>query len=374
MSGTVISRLLVCLLCASAAIEAAEDDAKAKQWFMRFHYQPAWILPTTEFFEGRNETGSPIGPGTAFKLELGWQTDGSADWERRYRLPAFGLGAYRASFRNGDELGAPAAVYGWLSWPVFSLSERVELTAELGLGAAFGFRPFDPESNPFNDAVSTRATFYADAGVALRIALAREWALELGGTFTHFSNGGMGDPNDALNTLSPRVGIRYGRRPDQPSGVLPPFAKFWVLSLSGGSGFKNVNVASPKDPPERRNFGVGAVSVELGRRLYSLGALGGGVDVTYDGSRDVPGGSETWAVGLFGGYRQVIGPVSIPLQIGYDMGRGGGDQAIPALYQKIGLDLHVTDRLYIGLVTRFFDFSRADFVTWVVGYDVSRWF
>ena len=370
-----LSRLLACLLCTPAVLGAAEDETNAPSWLLRFHYQPARILPTTAFFEGRNETGSPIGPGTAFKIELGWQTDGSADWERRYRLPAFGIGAYKASFRNGDELGAPAAVYGWFSWPVVSLSERVEVTAEIGLGAAFGFRPFDPESNPFNDAVSTRATFYSDVGLGLRIALARLWDLELGGSFTHFSNGGTGDPNDALNTLSPRVGLRYGRRPKRPSGALPPFERFWVLSLAGGGGWKNVNVAAPEDPPERRNFGVGAVSVELGRRLYSLGALGGGVDVTYDGSREVPGGSEKRAVvGLFGGYRHVIGRFSIPLQIGYDLGRGAGDARVPALYQKIGVDLHVTDRLYVGLVTRFFDFSRADFVTWIVGYDVSRWY
>jgi hypothetical protein len=256
------------------------------------------------------------------------------------------------------------------------VSKKLDVTTDWSFGAAFNWNPFDPESNPANDAVSTRATFFTELGLFARYALTPRFDLMAGGMFTHFSNGGTGDPNKAVNTLSPVVRVGYHFQKDRPRYVrreLPELEPFWEMSVSGGAGWKNVALDEG-----REDFGVFAATFELGRHVYSMGKLVGGADWIYDDSVDAGlddvSSSDKLALGLFGGYEQIIGRFSVPLGIGYYVARGGEGERIPSLYQKLGLRDHVTDRLFVGLETRFFDFRQADFVEWTLGYDFRRWF
>ncbi len=354
--------------------EPAEEEKKSRL-FLLLAYQPGWVAATSDFLAGHNEAGEPIERVQAFKVELGWQTDGTKDWEQRYRLPAFGIGVYKASFENGEELGAPVALYGWFTWPMFNVSRKLDVTTELSLGAAFNWNPFDPEVNPANDAVSTRVTFFAEWGLLARYALTPRLDLMAGGMFTHFSNGGTGFPNLGVNALTPVVRVGYHFQNDRPRFVrreLPPFEPFWEMTLAGGAGWKKVAL---EEGPE--DFGVFAATFELSRHVHSMGKLVGGADWTYDDSAnaglDHVSSSDRMAVGLFGGYEHLIGRFSIPVSVGYYVARGREDDRLPALYQKIGLKYHVTDRLFVGLKTRFYNFTKADFVKWTLGYDFRRW-
>jgi len=353
--------------------ESAEEEKKSSL-FLRLAYQPGWVAATSDFLAGHNEAGEPIERVQAFKVELGWQTDGTKDWEQRYRLPALGIGVYNASFKNGEELGAPVALYGWFTWPMFNVSRKLDVTTELSLGAAFNWNPFDSEVNPANDAVSTRVTFFAEWGLLARYALTPRLDLMAGGMFTHFSNGGTGFPNLGVNALTPVVRVGYHFQNGRPRFVpreLPPLEPFWEMTLAGGAGWKKVALeAGPED------FGVFAATFELGRHVHSMGKLVVGADWMYDDSAnadlDDALSSDKMAFGLFGGYEHLIGRFSIPFSVGYYVARGREDDRIPALYQKIGLKYHVTDRLFVGLKTRFYDFSKADFVEWTLGYDFRR--
>ncbi|MEE8192832.1 MAG: hypothetical protein V3T74_08815, partial [Gemmatimonadales bacterium] len=102
--------------------EEPADEEKKNPLLLRLAYQSGWVAPTSDFLAGQNQAGEPIERIQAFRVELGWQTDGAKDWEQRYRLPAFGLGVYKASFGNGAELGAPVALYGWFTWSLFNVT------------------------------------------------------------------------------------------------------------------------------------------------------------------------------------------------------------------------------------------------------------
>ena len=356
--------------------EEPADEEKKNPLFLRLAYQSGWVASTSDFLARQNQAGEPIERIQAFKVELGWQTDGAKDWEQRYRLPAFGLGVYKASFENGAELGAPVALYGWFTWSLFNVTRKLDVTTDLSLGAALNWNPFDPETNPANDAVSTRVTFFTEWGLLARYALTPRLDLMAGGMLTHFSNGGAGFPNLGVNALTPVVRIGYHFRSDRPRYVpreLPPFEPFWEMTLAGGAGRKRVALEEGSE-----DFGVFAATVELSRHVYSMGKLVGGADWTYDDSAnagfDEISSSDKLAVGLFGGYEHRIARFSIPFSLGYYVARGRDDDRVPAFYQKIGLKYHVTDRLFIGFGTRFHGFSKADFVEWTLGYDIRRWF
>ena len=210
--------------------EEPADEEEKKRLFLRLAYQPGWVATTSDFLAGHNQADEPIERIHAFKVELGWQTDGTKDWEQRYRNPALGIGVYKANFENGEELGAPVALYGWLSWPIFNVSRKLDVTTDLSLGAAFNWNPFDPEQNPANDAVSTRVTFFAEWGLLARYALTPRLDLIAGGAFTHFSNGGTGFPNLGVSALTPIVRVDYHFQNDRPRYVpreLPPFKPLW---------------------------------------------------------------------------------------------------------------------------------------------------
>lgn len=388
-SRTPLAAAIALSLGLSAPAAAQEEDAEERNpWFVRGSYLPGIVLSTTRFVEADNEAGLPIDRAQAFKLELGWQTNGDSDWERRYRLPSMGVGFQRTEFRNGSELGSPSALYGWFSWPFASLGERVELTSDINFGAAFGWTPFDLETNPFNDAITTSVTFYTEWGFFTRIALSERLSLRAGGAFTHYSNGGTGDPNGAVNIVSPVVGLRYdfarsrlGRSELAPTAPVPGY---WELSVLGGGGFKSIDLARgnldmEEGRRELRRFGAGGVSFELSRRVHAMSKLGGGVDAIYDGSANATlqedaavSSSDKLAFGLYAGYEQVIQRFSIPVQIGYYVARGREDERVPALYQKIGFKLDLGSRVFAGLDARFFDFSRADFVRVIVGLRLGR--
>ena len=363
----------------------AEEEEAWSPWFFRFAYEPSFVLQSNDFVQGENLGGAPIDRAQAFKVELGWQTDGTSDWAQRYRLPALGVGVYGASFRNGDELGTPVAVYGWYSWPWATLGDRLELTNDFGLGAAFGWNRFDPEGNPFNRAISTSVTFYTEWGLYLRYALTDRMDFTAGAVFHHFSNGGTGDPNAAINMLAPHLGLRYDLAPGRPRYTpreLPEARPAWELSAFGGNGAKTVDLGVPDEeggeaPYDPQRFGVAAFSVDLHRVVHPMFRVGGGVDVIYDGSANAglseePTSSDKTAVGLFGGYEHAIGRFSIPVQVGYYVWRGRDDERLPSFYQKLGFQYDLTSRIFAGMNVRFYDFSRADFFTWTIGFRWTR--
>ena len=89
------------------------------------------------------------------------------------------------------------------------------------------------------------ATVYIDWGFYFRYALTEQLDLYAGGTFTHFSNGRLNEPNLGLNTIGPLVSLRYNNwqtRPVYEKRALPPFEGFWRLVVAGSAGSKGVFV------------------------------------------------------------------------------------------------------------------------------------
>lgn len=368
--------VLLTLTPTSFSEPVSENEKESFPWVLRGAYQPSSVHQTSLFLVEGPVVGGAIDQAQAFKLELGWQVDGGEPWHQSYRLPAMGVGIYHATFRNGERLGSPTAIYGWFSWPWLSLGERVELTTDFGFGAAFGWNARSAESNPLNDVISTPVSFYTEVGVYLRYKLGAPVSLYAGGTFTHFSNGGTGDPNGAINAVSPRVGIRYdfGTTRRVVQADRPSVRRHWALSVGGGGGFKNVNLgdASSASTDFRRNFGMGVVSLDLQRRVRPTSQIGGGFDLVFDGSAGTRAEATSEpgdvTVAVYVGYEQVIHRFRIPIQLGYYLRQGERAGNRPAAYQKLGWSFDLSRRTYVRFDVRFYDLSQADFVTWTLGY------
>jgi hypothetical protein len=253
----VVALLAVLQVPALAGDEGQDSNEEdPHRYFFRIAAAPAWALPSG-FIRGENAAGEPIGWSPAFRAELGWQTDGSTEWQRAYNYPALGVGFYVADY--GDELGSPMAAYMFYSWP-FANGNRWSLTTDWALGMAWNFEPFDREDNPFNNLVGAKATVYFDMGLYFRYLLTNEFAVYAGAAFTHFSTGQVHEPNKGLNTVSPLVSLRYdfGSTRARNTEPLPPFEKrlHRVVAFAVGSKEIDVDTDSPEleGTDRRRRF------------------------------------------------------------------------------------------------------------------------
>ena len=357
--------------------EGDQHEDERFPWVLRVGYQTSRVDETTSFLASSPELGGAIDRAQTFAVELGWQVDGSESWHHSYRLPAMGVGVARTAFGNGERLGSPTSIYGWFSWPVVPLGKRATLTTDFGFGAAFQWNERDPSNNPLNDVVTTPVTFYTEVGLYLRYQLTRAVSVYGGGTFSHFSNGGTGDPNGAVNALSSRFGMSVGlgtprRRPAKTDRARSARLG-WELSGSVGGGFKNINLGDGATAltDRRQNFGVTAVGIDVQRRVHSMSALGGGIDLVYDGSAGAHPEHATdigdTLIGIYGGYEHVIHRFRIPMQLGAYLRQGRRAGSRPGFYQKLGWSFDVTERTFVRFDVRFFDFSKADFVSWTFG-------
>lgn len=324
-------------------------------------------------------------------VEVGWQADGTRAWHHAYGLPSYGIGFSGGRFDDGGELGRPLAVYGFFSWPFAQPRERLQLTADVGVGLAWNWRPFDPQANPYNTAIGSATTYQLDLGLYLRYLANPRVSLYAGVDATHWSNGGARQPNGGLNAVGPKVGLRLNASPQplrSPSGTLPPFTPAWALVVGlagGGKGVTGTTTSALPGPERLGRFGAASATVDMQRHFYRYGRLAAGADVTYDGSTgsrvDLVDGervatrvgmSQRFAMGLYGGYEHVIHRLGVIAQAGYQVWRAYGHPGRPRFYQRYGLRYYLSERLWTTMAVRVDRRGRSDFIEFGGGYRL-RW-
>jgi hypothetical protein len=158
-----------------------------------------------------------------------------------YKYPQYVLGLYVADFYNPEEIGTPIAVYGFINAP-FERWDKLTFNYEIGFGATFNWKAYNPVSNHYNIALGAGESFLIDAGLNLQYLISKRIELSKGFSFTHFSNGAMRKPNFCLNAIAPKVGLKYNFY-DKPVFTTQNIPKYvvtneWIISAYGG--IKNV--------------------------------------------------------------------------------------------------------------------------------------
>ncbi len=384
---------LISILLATTNLFAQDSTQLVKNFhqFGRLGYQFGTVLKTNDFVKGNNLSGKPIDYYQSARIEFGWQTTGSKMWHTIWNYPTFGLGFYGVDYVNEDELGNPLAIYGFAEWP-FNRTGDLVLSMQMGFGLAFNFKPFDPVSNPYNEAIGNFRAAYIDVGVTLDYMLSNRFNLVAALTGTHFSNGGSKQPNWGLNQLGLMGMVKYRFQKDDPPYTryeIPAYDKNneWLISASWG--VRNVHIGSPADVPElsdkylRVDYSVFTLTSTYYRQTTWQSKFGGGIDLVYDrsvgGQIDAGDGDvdnvevpvfDEVRVGLYGAYEFVLHDLSILVNIGYSIIQQ--EDQLPKLYQRVGVKYHFVDDFFLGLNVRFQDFGKANHLEFNLGYRL-RW-
>ena len=299
-------------------------------------------------------------------------TTGRRQWEAESNFPRVGVGLLHGSTGSRQYLGTVTALYPFIHFPLLR-TLRSETSFKLGAGFGWVQKPYNKETNYKNLMIGT----HINAVIAMRME--SEWAISshlfvnVGLAFTHLSNGGIRLPNLGLNIPALSVGARLATQSSQ-------FAKrhsAGLLSLKKTSLYLHANFALKQVYPLESSLKpVYILIAELNRTLSNVSTISGGLNLSYDKSlfkevvnaptyifnKDEP----QLQASIYGGYEQVTGRLSIPVQFGVYI---YNKYAISTVYQMIGIRYKVSAK-WTASVQLKTHFGKADYIQYGIGYKI----
>jgi hypothetical protein len=136
-------------------------------------YQNGYVFGTNDFIKGNNAISDTINDFQALSFRLSKQTVGKKLWEQLYKYPEYGIGLYLGDFQNPVEIGYPFGIYGFFNAP-FKRWREFNFTYEIGFGATFNWKKYDPISNKYNISLGAGQSFLIDAGMSMQYFLTRK--------------------------------------------------------------------------------------------------------------------------------------------------------------------------------------------------------
>ncbi len=321
------------------------------------------------------------------ELRVGWRTAGKEEWTRALNYPFYGIGLYKGYIGNKQYLGSPFAVYSFIQFP-FLWRPKHHFILDLAAGLTFNLEPYNPFTNPNNDAVGSSVAMYFSASLGGDIVLSDAFDLTYGFGLTHFSNGRMAAPNHGINIFEGNMGVRYNFNPiykktkkidpayrpsRKPVFVTSPLGKkpksqqinFFYAMSSVVYQFNNSNVKYP----------AWTSFIEYHRRYSHIGGYTVGFDWMYDGSQEVfynvdgiynVSTLDKMYGGIHIGHSLYINKFNLETQFGVYVYK-------PAIYKgnwymRIGLKYHFTPWLFASVGLKTLDGGAADWAEFGIGF------
>ncbi len=357
-------------------------------------YQNGYVFPTNDFLKGRNATAAELDEYQDFFLKISKQTTGEKLWEQIYNYPEWGFGAYVADFYNPREIGMPIALYGFLKAPFIRWS-RATFNYELSFGATGNWKSFNPLTNQYNTAIGAGQSFFIDAGLNLDYQLTNHWDIVAGFSMTHFSNGALKIPNSGINTIAPKVSMKYNlfEKPQFIKKDIPKFKQINEWDISTFVGAKNLVFVDSVNPDiieqyEGLMFPVFGVTAIYNRQVSRKSKLGFGVNMVYNSTVNAETAasvatstndfdpvsgplSDKIQISIFPSYELVVNRMSLVLQPAWYIYRKKTKNQSPVFHQRIGLKYEFPNNLFVGITLRDYAFHVSDFIEWSVGYSIK---
>jgi len=392
---TAINILVLSLALQAALPENDSTQSKNGRYLMSalVSYQFGKVIHSHKFVKGNNPNQEAYENFTAFTGEFGIHTDGRKLWQQLYNYPVWGFGLYKGFLLNDyDELGNPLATYAFLKAP-FKRWKKWSLGYNVGFGVSFNWNKNDIiGEGQYYYPIGTFSTIYFAFSLGATIQLSKNIDLNAGFTYTHFSNGAVKLPNLGINFWSPQISLQYifNDRPEFIHQKKPRYLKEWEWIVILAPAFRQV--AYEFDDNGTKNavaydYSVLTFSTSFNRQFTHLVKFGAGFDLTYNEAYgaemvfDEDGNpmkgpalpfNDQLLLGVYPSFELIINKLSMVVQAGFYVYRKDIPVTdIATTYQRVGLKYHFADHFILGLNIRAYNFSKADFIEWVVGYRIK---
>ncbi len=316
------------------------------------------------------------------ELGIRFQTLGRRDWQAWQRYPS--MGASLTHFQLGEYTHERAfGLLPWLNVPLVR-ADWFQACFRIGTGLAWVTKPYNWWDNPNQNAIGSHWNNMTQFRFAAEAQLNTHTRLLLGGSLTHFSNGGTSLPNYGINVLSGWLGATWSPKPLRKSDFK---AAGTSRKLSGRrlggllqGGFSAIQIATfdgPKYPVwsgsaallyrfnklHRASFGL---DYEQNKAIYAWGLH----SIRFEDEAAARQGATRLAV--FIGQEFLFGDLGIQLQAGRYFG-GKYNAFVPKqLYSKLSMRWYLPEKIpspvrpFLGITIKAHAFT-AEYIAWNLG-------
>ena len=159
-------------------------------------------------------TFNPPAATHALDAKLIFQTNGSKVWHHAHGLPEYGINLIHFDLGDKELLGRATGLFPFFNFKIID-QRQFSWMFTFGSGVAYFNNPFNALENPLNNAIGSNINNITALRTSLRLRVLDQITLNLGGAFTHFSNGISKSPNLGFNVASAYLGINYQFNPYQ---------------------------------------------------------------------------------------------------------------------------------------------------------------
>ena len=325
---------------------------------------------------------------SAFDIRFAWHPSADNDWTKDTGFASYGVGFYNAFVGDPELFGDPTALYGFANFFLSKPWRRNVLELSPALGLTYHLQPYDPETNPTQDALGSRIAVYFNVHFGGAYKFTRELDLTYGIDFTHYSNGRTWQPNYGLNLFGLNAGVRYHWNQSQKqldpdphtTNVVPARFNRPERAASRKNDFSNSIdvyaaagvVQNEADTGTDRRFGTFSGVVDYRHYFNRMHGVTVGLDLFYDNSlsESFADSSDRFLYAAHAGYDFMFWRFDVRVQLGAYL---NDDKGKGKLFTRPAIQYAITDSFFaqVGLKTK--NGFAADWVEFGIGWKPFKW-
>ncbi len=184
------------------------------------------------------------------EIHAGWQLKGQQEWHEWHGFPTVGVSLMYLNLGQSEAVGSVIGLFPTIDFKILK-TRPLSITSQIGTGIGYITRKYDQFDNPMANAIGTHFNCMLHLKLRLETPLTRHIKAHLGGSFTHFSNGGARLPNFGLNIPAVEAGLRWAL---DTEGVFIRHhlsrrsPKKWGVNTAAGMALSSNNSRGPKYP------------------------------------------------------------------------------------------------------------------------------
>lgn len=216
-------------------------------------------------------------------------------WQQYLGDPTLGVGFVGLDLGNSKVLGQAFALYPYLLIDIIK-TPHFKLDWKVGAGMSFFNKTYNRVFDEFgnnpewsyygptcNNLIGSIINVYLTTAAHFNFYIKDGWAVHTDLGYMHMSNGSILQPNGGINILYAAIGASYKLEKEKSSNTNNTTKKFsnlphrWSLNITASGGYRELYYM------DNKGYAVGSLHIGTTYNICNWYALGGSLDVFYDG-------------------------------------------------------------------------------------------